>query len=91
MSNNITKFYEYCYVEDDMYYIDIKEGNLVKKYVLDENVEKNKENKFFSGFIEISAMSIILNRPIVILENINYEERNFIKNLLYLIIQIRIL
>ena len=39
-----------------MYYIDIKEGNLVKKYVLDEYVEKIKKNKFFSGFIEISAM-----------------------------------
>ena len=58
VSNNITKFYENCYVEDDMYYIDIKEGNLVKKYVLDEYVEKIKENKFFSGFIEINAMSI---------------------------------
>lgn len=62
-----------------MYYIDIKEGNLVKKYVLDEYVEKIKENKFFSGFIEISAMSIILNRPIVILEDIYYEERKFYK------------
>ena len=41
-----------------MYYIGIKEGNLVKKYVLDEYVEKIKENKFFSGFIEINAMSI---------------------------------
>ena len=62
-----------------MYYIDIKEGNLVKKYVLDEYVEKIKENKFFSSFIEISAMSIILNRPIVILEDIYYEERKFYK------------
>ena len=44
-----------------MYYIDIKEGNLVKKYVLDEYVEKIKEKKFFSGFIEINALSIILN------------------------------
>ena len=44
VSNNITKFYEYCYVEDDMYYIDIKEGNLVKKYILDEYIEKIKEN-----------------------------------------------
>ena len=83
VSNNITKFYEYCYVEDDMYYIDIKEGNLVKKYVLDEYVEKIKENKFFSGFIEISAMSIILSRPIVILEDIYYEERKFYKKFFF--------
>ena len=62
-----------------MYYIDIKEGNLVKKYVLDEYVEKIKVNNFFSGFIEINAMSIILNRPIVILEDIYYDERKYYK------------
>ena len=43
ISNNITKFYEYCYVEDDTYYIDIKEGNQIKTYVLDEYVEKIKQ------------------------------------------------
>ena len=73
-----------------MYYIGIKEGNLVKKYILDEYVEKIKENKFFSGFIEINAMSIILNRPIVILEDIYYDVRKYYKKFVYLIIQITI-
>ena len=26
VKDNITKFYEYCYIEDDIYYIDIEEG-----------------------------------------------------------------
>ena len=34
------------------------------------NMKRKKKNKFFSSFIEINAMSIILNRPIVILEDI---------------------
>ena len=52
VSNNITKFYEYYYVKDDMYYIDIKEGNLVKKYVLDELQKKLKKTNFFQVLLE---------------------------------------
>ena len=81
VSNNKTKFYDYCYIENNMYYIDIKEGEYIKKYVLDEYVEKIKKNKFFAGFIEINAMSIFLNRPIVILEDIYYNNKKFYKKI----------
>ena len=77
VSNNIINFYEYCYVENNTYYIDIEENSQIKKYVLDDYVANIKKNKFFSGFIEINAMSIILNRPIIILEKFEYEECKF--------------
>ena len=58
---------------NNIYYIDIEEGAKIHKYVLDEYVEKIKNNGFFAGFIEIKAMSIIINRPIIIIEVINFE------------------
>ena len=81
VKKNITRFYEYCYVENDLYYIDIKEGRHIRKYILDDYVENIKISKFFSGFIEINAMSIILNRPIVILEDLYYNAKKFYKKL----------
>ena len=68
VKNNITRFYEYCYVENDIYYIDIEEGQEVHKYILDDFVKKIKTNGFLAGFIEINAMSILINRPIIILK-----------------------
>ena len=44
-------------------------------------MEKIKEDKFFAGFIEINAMSIILNRPIIILENLEYNNNIYLKKL----------
>ena len=73
VKSNITKFYEYCYVENNIYYIDIEEDNNIHKYILDDHVENIKKNGFFAGFIEINALSIILNRPIMIYEEINYD------------------
>jgi hypothetical protein len=43
-----------------------------KKYIIDEYIENFKYDKFYSGFIEINAVSIILNKVIVILDNINF-------------------
>ena len=74
VKDNITKFYEYCYVEEGIYYIDIEENGIFHRYILDEYVEKIKEDSFFSGFIEINAASIIINRPIIILENLNFQK-----------------
>ncbi len=32
VKDNMTQFYEYCYIENDIYYIDIEEGNSITKY-----------------------------------------------------------
>ena len=47
VTNNITNFYEYCYLKNGFYYIDIKEGSHIKKYILDDYVEKIKKKIFF--------------------------------------------
>ena len=47
VSNNITRLYEFCYIGNDVYYIDIKEGRNIKKYILDEYEEKIKKTNFF--------------------------------------------
>ena len=73
VKDNITKFYEYCYVEEGIYYIDIEEKGIFHQYILDEYVEKIKEDSFFSGFIEINAASTIINRPII-RENLNFQK-----------------
>ena len=80
VKNNLTQFYEYCYVENNTYYIDIEEEQKVHKYILDDYVENIKKNGFFAGFIEINAMSILINRPIIILENINFDNIKFFYN-----------
>ena len=36
--NNLTKFYEYCCIENNIYYIDIEVNNKIKKFVLDEKI-----------------------------------------------------
>ena len=41
--NNLTKFYEFCYIENNTYYIDIEEHNTIHKYILDDYVD-NKES-----------------------------------------------
>ena len=75
IKNNITKFYEYCYIENGTYYINVEEGTIVRKFILDEYVSHIEEEGFFSGFIEINALSIIYNRPIVILDNLSYKNK----------------
>ena len=74
VKNNINKFYEFCYVENNTYYLDIEEGEEVHKYVLDDYIEKIQYNTFFSGFIEMNAAAIILNKIIVILDNIKFQK-----------------
>lgn len=72
MKNNITLFYEFCYVENNNYYIDVEEGDEIQKYIIDDYIENIKYDKFFLWFIEINAISIILSKVIVILDNINF-------------------
>ena len=43
--NNLTKFYEYCYIENNIYYIDIAVNNKIKKFVLDDYVDNIKNDK----------------------------------------------
>ena len=82
VTNNLKKFYEYCYVENNTYYIDIEENNTIYKYILDDYVENIKKNKFLAGFIEINAMSIILNRPIIIFEDVEYLDTKYFKRMM---------
>ena len=44
MKNNITLFYEFCYVENNTYYIDVEEGDEIHKYILDDYIENYVEN-----------------------------------------------
>ena len=37
----------FVFLENDLLYIDIKEGRRIKKYILDEYVEMIKKIKFF--------------------------------------------
>jgi len=73
ISNNINKFYEYCYVQNDIYYIDIEENNKIKKYILDDYINNIQKDGFYAGFLELNAISIIYNRPIVIFDILSYK------------------
>ena len=46
VKENMTQFYEYC-KKIDIYYIDIKEGYSITKYILDEYIENIKSDSFF--------------------------------------------
>ena len=75
IKNNMTKFYDFCYIENNTYYINIEQGETIIKYVLDDYVESIQQDGFFAGFLEMNAISIIFNRPIVVLEN-NIDNNN---------------
>ena len=45
-------------------------------------MEKIKEDSFFSGFIEINGAAKIINRPIIILENLNFQKLYFFYSIL---------
>ena len=62
---NLTQFYEYCYIENGTYYIDIEKGGIIEKYILDDYIEEIKKDRVYAGYIEINAISIIINRPII--------------------------
>jgi len=83
VKENLTEFYEFCYVEDDCYYTDIEEGGVIKKYILDDYVEELKNDKVFAGYIEINAISKIINRAIILLETLPYNDTNYYKKLSY--------
>ena len=76
IKNYLTQFYDFCYIENGIFYIDVEVHQIVKKYILDEYVKNIQYSKFFAGFIEINAISKILNRPIFVLENLIYEKEN---------------
>lgn len=83
VKDNLTEFYEFCYVEDGCYYTDIEEGGVIKKYVLDDYVEELKNDKVYSGYIEINAISKIINRVIILLETLSYNDSYYYKKLSY--------
>ena len=49
VKQHIIKFYEFCYVENNIYYIDIEENSVIIKHILDDYVEKIEKDKFFVG------------------------------------------
>ena len=57
VKDNITKFYEYCYVEEGIYYIDIEENgktftanSLIKVRAISKYI-KDRDRKLFDGII----------------------------------------
>ena len=75
------KFYEFCYLEEGNYFINIEENHEIHKYILDDYVELINNNGFFAGFLEINVLSIILNRLILILETMEFDNYAFYKKL----------
>ena len=57
VKDNLTEFYEFCYVEDGCYYTDIEEGGVIKKYILGGCVKELKNDKVYSGYIEINPLT----------------------------------
>ena len=46
---------------------------------MDEYVETIKKDKTYAGFIEINAISKIINRTIILLETFDYNGTNYYK------------
>ena len=67
ITNNKTIFYEYCFIEDNKYYINAQKNNKNIKYFIKDYFENIKTNGFYGGFMEIHALSIIYNKPINVL------------------------
>ena len=71
IKNNPTFVYEYCYEENNLFYIDVdtKIGNETKKikYFIEDYIECIQKDGFFAGFIELYMLSKIYDIPILIL------------------------
>ena len=65
-----------------IYYINVEVNHKLQKYIIDDYFEKINNNGFLAGFLEINALSVILNWPNKILENIKFESWIFYKKLL---------
>ena len=76
--NNKTFIYEYCYLENNRYYLDIEFGKerRKQKYFVEDYIENIKKSGFYGGFIELYILSKLYNIPILILVE---EEINGIK------------
>ena len=75
IKNNTTFVYEYCYLENNKYYIDIETGKrkIKHKYFIEDYIENIKKDGFFGGFIELYIISKLYNAPILIMIK---EEKN---------------
>ena len=84
IKNNPTFVYEYCYEENNLFYIDVetKVRNKTKKikYFIEDYIECIQKDGFFSGFIELYTLSKIYDIPIIILiENSNRSLKTYKK------------
>lgn len=74
--SNKTLFYEYCYIENNKYYINVEENNRTIKYFIEDYFEKIKEKGFYGGFMEIHALSKIYHKHIIVLvEKFDYNTK----------------
>ena len=62
VKNNITQFYEYCYIENNTFYIDIEEGQKDHKYILDDYVENIKKYGFCCVYL--NKCNVYINNQI---------------------------
>ena len=51
--------------------------------MLDDYIEEIKKDKMFSGYIEIKAISLIINRPIIILDTLTFKKTCYFRKLVY--------
>ena len=82
--NNKCTIYEYCTVENNLYYISIKIKNKTIKYFKEDYIENIKKDGFYAVFLEINTISNIYNILIIILnKNIYIIKKYFIINIYY--------
>ena len=84
LKNNTTFVYEYCYLEENKYYIDIEMGvnKIKKKYFIEDFIENIKKDGLFGGFIELYIISKLYNAPIFILFNNKIKGIKYYKKLM---------
>ena len=84
IKNNPTFVYEYCYEENNLFYIDVetKVRNKTKKikYFIEDYIECIQKDGFFSGFIELYTLLKIYDIPtIILIENSNRSLKTYKK------------
>ena len=84
LKKNKTFVYEYCYLENNKFYIDIEIGvNKIKtKFFIEDYIENIKNDGFFGGFIELYIISKIYNTPIFIYNLIEKKGLDFYKKMM---------
>ena len=84
IKQNKTFIYEYCYVENNTFYLDIEQAGKKIKYFIEDYIENIKKYGFYGGFIELYVLSKLYNLPIVLLINeINNDKEYYKKFMIF--------